>query len=146
MDLNHWTAERFIPSEANLSNMMLWTKVPKALPRSKNVGQLIVLCQCFQAECLSRVWGMWMFSEVDESQIGEEKETYAPVNSCIYTIRWTARSSILEKTGSAEIGREFRSSFVNRRDNSMFPISVTSLIVLFISKVRGSRQSFSSIL
>lgn len=30
---------------------------------------------------------MWMLSEVDESQIGEEKETYAPVNSCIYTIR-----------------------------------------------------------
>ena len=36
-DLNHWTTERFIPSEVNLSNMMLLSKVSKALLRSKNI-------------------------------------------------------------------------------------------------------------
>ena len=50
-----------------------------------------------------------MLSEVGGSQIEEEKEAYAPVNSC-RPYGGQPRSSILKKTGSTEIGRKFDGS------------------------------------
>ena len=51
-----------------------------------------------------------MLNGMGGSQIGDEKEAYAPVNSCRPYGGQPGRSSILEKTGSTEIGRKFDGS------------------------------------
>ena len=51
-----------------------------------------------------------MLNGMGASQIGDEKEAYAPVNSCRPYGGQPGRSSILEKTGSTEIGRKFDGS------------------------------------